>query len=72
MDILADMGGRMLDLTVEPPTILYWLRMSALRNHDNEAFSAAISDPNMRFRAVFLIDSWYTCAEGKKKLGLNR
>ena len=56
----------------DPPTVLYWVRTSALRNHDNEAFSNAISDPDLRFRAVFIIDPWYTCVEGKKKKGLNR
>jgi hypothetical protein len=55
-----------------PPTTLYLLRMSALRNHDNKAFASAISDKSRRFRAAFFFDPWYTCVEGKNKIGLNR
>ncbi len=56
----------------QPPTSLYWVRMSSIRNHDNEAFSNALSEPQARLRCVFIIDPWYMCAQGKKKLGLNR
>lgn len=55
-----------------PPTTLYLVRASALRIHDNKAFATAISDKTRRFRAVFIMDTWYTCAEGRLKIGLNR
>lgn len=44
--------------------------MCALRLHDNPALMAALNNPNTRFRAVFIIDTW--CATGDKKFGVNR
>ena len=65
-------GSSFLTAVEEPPTTLYWVRMSALRIHDNRAFSTAFSDKSRRFRAVFVIDPWYSCVDGKQKIGLNR
>ncbi len=44
--------------------------MSSLRVHDNPALNHALMVPNTRFRAVFIIDPWYTT--DKKMFGVNR
>lgn len=58
------------DQPLQPPTTLLWVRVSALRVHDNPALSWAIQEPYTRFRAVFIIDPWF--ASGEKKLGACR
>lgn len=58
------------DQPLQPPTTLLWVRVSALRVHDNPALSWAIQEPCTRFRAVFIIDPWF--ASGEKKLGVCR
>ena len=58
------------DQPLQRPTTLLWVRVSALRVHDNPALSWAIQEPCTRFRAVFIIDPWF--ASGEKKLGVCR
>lgn len=59
-----------MEALASPPTNLHWVRMSALRVHDNPALSHSMQDSQRRFRAVFIIDPWFFSKEGK--IGLNR
>ena len=43
----------------QPPTVLHWVRMSALRIHDNPALRQALLDRQRRLRCVFIIDPWF-------------
>jgi hypothetical protein len=52
----------------QPPTVLYWVRMSALRIHDNPALQQALLDTQRRLRCVFIIDPWFT----RVRIGENR
>jgi cryptochrome len=51
-----------------PPTSLHWVRMSALRIHDNPALHHSIQDSHRRFRAVFMLDPWFV----RGRIGVNR
>lgn len=43
----------------QPPTVLHWVRMSALRIHDNPALQRALMETQHRLRCVFIIDPWF-------------
>lgn len=44
-------------------TTLHWFRMHCLRLDDNPALLASLQQPRSRFRAVFVLDSWFTKVE---------
>ncbi|CAI8045818.1 Cryptochrome-2 [Geodia barretti] len=52
----------------QPPTVLHWVRMSALRIHDNPALQQALLDTQRRLRCVFIIDPWFI----RGRIGENR
>lgn len=55
------------------PVSIHLFRYHALRLHDNPALMAALSRPNTQFRAVFVLDPWFTEHTGdSKRFGVNR
>lgn len=56
------------ELLSQPPTVVHWVRLSALRLHDNPAFLHGLLDKKRRLRCVFIIDPWFV----QDKIGENR
>ena len=64
----SDSGGY---LTERLPVSLHWFRCFSLRLHDNPALMASLSRPQTQFRAVFVLDPWFTesdCRFGTTRL----
>ena len=58
------------EVSAQTPTSLHWMRMSALRIHDNPALKHCLEHVGTRFRCVFILDPWFVCNESK--IGVNR
>lgn len=52
------------------PVSLHWFRSFSLRLHDNSALMASLLRPQTQFRAVFVLDPWFT--ESDRKFGVCR